>query len=70
MWLSFLFPVSLHNNILPLYSRCHFISYANNQVLNIPMGGKILAMDHALTNEGEPVWSKQLAVSALHYTGE
>uniref|UniRef100_A0A8K9XUL1 Si:dkey-202e22.2 n=1 Tax=Oncorhynchus mykiss TaxID=8022 RepID=A0A8K9XUL1_ONCMY len=31
---------------------------------------KILAMDHALTTEGEPVWSKQLAVSALHYTGK
>ncbi|XP_019910938.2 netrin-4 isoform X2 [Esox lucius] len=45
-------------------------SYANNQVFNIPIGGKIPDMDHVLTNEGEAVWSKELAVSALHWTGK
>lgn len=62
------FPIS--SFILPPYSRCHFSSYANNQVFNVPMGGKIPDMDHALTSEGEAVWSKELAVSAMHYTGE
>ncbi|KAJ7998999.1 hypothetical protein DPEC_G00210830 [Dallia pectoralis] len=45
-------------------------SYTNNQVFSIPIGGKIPDMDHVLTNEGEAVWSKELAVSALHYTGK
>ncbi|XP_013988841.2 netrin-4 isoform X1 [Salmo salar] len=62
-------PCACPQNCDPHTGLC-LDSYANNQVLNIPMGGKILAMDHALTNEGEPVWSKQLAVSALHYTGK
>ncbi|XP_029908001.1 netrin-4 [Myripristis murdjan] len=45
-------------------------SYSNNQVFNVPIGGKIPDLDHMLTHEGEVTWSKQLAVSALHYTGK
>ncbi|KAL0978573.1 hypothetical protein UPYG_G00172410 [Umbra pygmaea] len=45
-------------------------SWTYNQVFNVPIGGKIPDLDRALTNEGEAVWSKKLAVSTLHYTGK
>lgn len=44
-------------------------SYIKNQVLHIPIGGKIPDMDHMSTTEEEVQRSKELAVSALHYTG-
>lgn len=50
--------------------QLHFYSYSNNQVFNVPIGGKIPDLDHMFTNEEEVQWSKELAVSALHYTGE
>ncbi|KAM7006060.1 netrin-4 [Tautogolabrus adspersus] len=45
-------------------------SYSNNQVFNVPIGGKVPALDHILTIEEEGQWSKDQAVSALHYTGK
>lgn len=45
-------------------------SYTNNQVLNVPIGGKIPDMDHMFSTEDDIQWSKELAVSALHYTGD
>lgn len=36
----------------------------------MPIGGKIPDLDHMFTYEEEVQWSKELAVSALHYTGE
>lgn len=36
----------------------------------MPIGGKIPDLDHMFTLEEEVQWSKELAVSALHYTGE
>ncbi|XP_072238807.1 netrin-4 [Leuresthes tenuis] len=44
--------------------------YTNNQVLNVPIGGKIPDMDDMFPIEDEVQWSKELAVSALHYTGK
>eukprot|EP00064_Thunnus_orientalis_P013878 superscaffoldBa00002324_g13919 len=43
-------------------------SYSNNQVFNVPIGGKIPDLDHMFTTEEDVQWSKELAVSALHYT--
>lgn len=51
----------------PLFYLC---SYTNNQVFNVPVGGKIPDLDQMFTIEEEVQWSKELAVSALHYTGE
>ncbi|XP_034724260.1 netrin-4 [Etheostoma cragini] len=45
-------------------------SYSNIQVSNVPIGGKIPDLDHTFTVEEEVQWSKELAVSALHYTGK
>ncbi|XP_029991051.1 netrin-4 [Sphaeramia orbicularis] len=45
-------------------------SYTNNQVFNVPIGGKIPDLDHMFPLEEEVPWSKELAVSALHYTGK
>lgn len=39
-------------------------------MFNVPVGGKIPDLDHMFTIEEEVQWSKELAVSALHYTGE
>lgn len=36
----------------------------------MPIGGKIPDLDHMFTIEEEVQWSKELAVSALHSTGE
>ncbi|KAM6979441.1 netrin-4 [Aplochiton taeniatus] len=47
-----------------------FGSYASNQVYHVPIGGKIPDLDHMFANEGEAVWSKELAVSTLRYTGK
>jgi len=48
----------------------YFCSYTNNQVLNVPIGGKIPEMDDMFPIEEEVQWSKELAVSALQYTGD
>ncbi|XP_074535558.1 netrin-4 [Halichoeres trimaculatus] len=45
-------------------------SYFNNQVFNVPIGGKVPELDHMFTTEEEVQWPKELAVSALHYTGK
>ncbi|KAK0153273.1 Netrin-4 [Merluccius polli] len=45
-------------------------SYTDNQVVNVPIGGRIPDLEHMFTHEGEAVWPKELAVSALHYTGK
>ncbi|KAM9758791.1 netrin-4 [Menidia menidia] len=44
--------------------------YPNNQVLNVPIGGKIPDVDYMFPTEEDVQWSKELAVSALHYTGK
>ncbi|TKS70993.1 Netrin-4 Beta-netrin [Collichthys lucidus] len=51
----------------PITGQC-LDSYSNNQVFNVPIGGKIPDMDHMFTIDEEVQWSKELAVSALHYT--
>uniref|UniRef100_A0A3Q2NZH0 Netrin-1 n=1 Tax=Fundulus heteroclitus TaxID=8078 RepID=A0A3Q2NZH0_FUNHE len=53
----------------PTTGHC-LISYPNNHVLNVPIGGKIPDVDHIFTAGGEVSWSKELPVSALHYTGK
>uniref|UniRef100_A0A7N8Y747 Si:dkey-202e22.2 n=1 Tax=Mastacembelus armatus TaxID=205130 RepID=A0A7N8Y747_9TELE len=45
-------------------------SYTKNQVFNVPIGGKIPDLDHMFSVEEDMQWSKELAVSALHYTGK
>ncbi|XP_029357846.1 netrin-4 [Echeneis naucrates] len=45
-------------------------SYTNNQVFSVPVGGKIPDPEHMFPIEEEVQWSKELAVSALHYTGK
>ncbi|XP_062312522.1 netrin-4 [Osmerus eperlanus] len=45
-------------------------SFRNNQVFNVPIGGKIPDVDILTTNEGKALWPKELAISALHYTGK
>ncbi|CAL8340214.1 unnamed protein product [Lota lota] len=45
-------------------------SYADNQIVNVPIGGRIPDLEHMFTHEGEAVWPKELAVSALHSTGK
>lgn len=46
----------------------HFCSYRDNQVFNIPIGGKVPDLDHTL--EDDVQWTKGRAVSTLHHTGE
>lgn len=53
-----------------LHLMVYFCSYSNNHVFDVPIGGKIPDLDHIFPNGGELQWSKELAVSALHYTGE
>lgn len=48
----------------------YFCSYSNNHVFDVPIGGKIPDLDHIFPTGSELQWSKELAVSALHYTGE
>ncbi|KAM6927340.1 netrin-4 [Xenentodon cancila] len=62
-------PCTCQNSCNPTTGDCRD-SYINNQVLNIPLGGKIPDMDHVLTTEDDVRWSKELAVSALRYTGK
>ncbi|XP_041835663.1 netrin-4 isoform X2 [Melanotaenia boesemani] len=62
-------PCDCPHSCDPATGHCHD-SYTNNQVLNVPIGGKIPDVDHLSTIEEEVQWSKELAVSALHYTGK
>ncbi|XP_071393953.1 netrin-4 [Centroberyx affinis] len=62
-------PCACPQSCDPTTGQC-LDSYSNNQVFNVPIGGKIPDLDHMFTNEGEVAWSKELAVSALHYTGK
>ncbi|XP_028262836.1 netrin-4 isoform X2 [Parambassis ranga] len=61
-------PCACRHSCDPTTGQC-LNSYTNNQVLNVPIGGKIHDLDHMFTTEEEVQWSKELAVSALHYTG-
>ncbi|KAG5274479.1 hypothetical protein AALO_G00136760 [Alosa alosa] len=42
----------------------------SDKLYHIPIGGKIPDLLHVLSNEDERTWSKELAVSALYYTGK
>lgn len=39
-------------------------------MFDVPVGGRIPDLDPMVTIEEEVRWSKELAVSAMHYTGE
>ncbi|XP_039654807.1 netrin-4 isoform X2 [Perca fluviatilis] len=60
-------PCTCTHSCDPTTGQC-LDSYSNNQVFNVPIGGKIPDLDHMFTVEEEVQWSKELAVSALHYT--
>ncbi|KAL7843675.1 hypothetical protein AOLI_G00251870 [Acnodon oligacanthus] len=45
-------------------------SKANGEFYNVPIGGKIPDLTHFRPHEEDKVWSKELAVSALYYTGK
>ncbi|XP_034068251.1 netrin-4 isoform X1 [Gymnodraco acuticeps] len=62
-------PCACPHSCDPITGQC-LDSYSNNQVFNVPIGGKIPDLDHMFTLEEEVQWSKELAVSALHYTGK
>ncbi|XP_042561674.1 netrin-4 isoform X2 [Clupea harengus] len=42
----------------------------SDKLYHIPIGGKIPDLLHVLSNEDERTWPKELAVSALYYTGK
>lgn len=44
-------------------------SYSTNQVFNVPIGGKIPDMDQVFTVEQSLQLSKELAATAVRYTG-
>ncbi|KAL6111884.1 uncharacterized protein ACO6RY_08764 [Pungitius sinensis] len=62
-------PCACPRNCDPTTGQC-LHSYSNNQVLNVPIGGRIPDLDHMVTIEEGVQWSKELAVSAMHYTGK
>ncbi|KAF7658907.1 hypothetical protein LDENG_00006210 [Lucifuga dentata] len=62
-------PCACPHSCDPTTGRC-LASYSNNQVFHVPIGGKIPDLDDVFTTEEEAAWSKELAVSALHYTGK
>lgn len=45
-----------------------FCSYMDNQVFDVPIGGKVPDVDHMF--EDDVQWTKGRAVSTLHHTGE
>ncbi|KAL6464353.1 hypothetical protein MHYP_G00266700 [Metynnis hypsauchen] len=45
-------------------------SKAHGEFYNVPIGGKIPDLTHFRPHEEDKVWSKELAVSALYYTGK
>lgn len=47
-----------------------FNSKGSVKLYNVPIGGKIPELSHFKPQEDERVWPKELAVSALYYTGE
>lgn len=57
-------------NINFIYALFYLCSYTNNQLFNVPIGGKIPDLDHMLPVEEEVQWSEELAISTLHYTSE
>lgn len=40
------------------------------KLYNVPIGGKIPELSHFKPQEDERAWPKELAVTALYYTGE
>ncbi|XP_054640460.1 netrin-4 [Dunckerocampus dactyliophorus] len=58
------------HNCNPTTGQC-LHSNSNNQVFNIPIGGRIPSLDaHFFMDEEEAHWPKEQAVSALHSTGK
>lgn len=47
-----------------------FNSKGSVKLYNVPIGGKIPELSHFKPQEDERAWPKELAVSALYYTGE
>ncbi|XP_056293334.1 netrin-4 [Pseudoliparis swirei] len=62
-------PCACPHSCDPTTGRC-LDSFSHNQVFHVAVGGRIPDLDHALTAEEEVPWSKELSVSALHYTGK
>ncbi|XP_056130952.1 netrin-4 [Lampris incognitus] len=62
-------PCACPQSCEPTTGQC-LKSYSSVQLFNVPIGGKVPNLEHMLTSEGEVTWSKELAVSALHYTGK
>ncbi|CAL8254891.1 unnamed protein product [Gadus morhua 'NCC'] len=54
----------------PKTGQCLDRSYADNQIFHVPIGGRIPDGEPMFTHEGEAVWPKDLAVSALRSTGK
>jgi len=47
-----------------------FYSKGSVKLYNVPIGGKIPELSQFKPQEDERAWPKELAVSALYYTGE
>ncbi|KAM3620908.1 uncharacterized protein V6R79_003592 [Siganus canaliculatus] len=62
-------PCTCTHSCEPTTGEC-LDSYSNNKVFHVPIGGKVPDVDHMFTIEEEVQWSKELAVSALRYTGK
>ncbi|XP_067360574.1 netrin-4 isoform X1 [Channa argus] len=60
-------PCACPHNCDPTTGQC-LNSYGNNQVFNVPIGGKVPGLDHIFPVKEKLQWSKELSVSALHYT--
>ncbi|XP_066529310.1 netrin-4 isoform X2 [Hoplias malabaricus] len=53
----------------PITGHC-LDSKVNGEFYNVPIGGKVPDLTHFLPHDEDKAWSKELAVSALHYTGK
>ncbi|XP_056590751.1 netrin-4 isoform X1 [Triplophysa dalaica] len=53
----------------PITGHC-LDSRGNVKLYNVPIGGKIPELSHFKPQEDERVWPKELAVSALYFTGK
>ncbi|XP_049588800.1 netrin-4 isoform X1 [Syngnathus scovelli] len=60
---------SCPNSCNPTNGKC-LDSHSNNQLFNIPIGGKIPALDSPLSMDEEAQWPKEQAVSVLHSSGK
>nr|XP_040058995.1 netrin-4 [Gasterosteus aculeatus aculeatus] len=62
-------PCACPRNCDPTTGQC-LHSNSNDQMFDVPVGGRIPDLDPMVTIEEEVRWSKELAVSAMHYTGK